>query len=104
MLFAPSFGKASRASCCIHHTTVVRCAPLAVLIPEFPSHRELLKEIGPELKHIFLEVSSGNRTLSDASQMSKGTTHLDSPFHGLAARPMMQAPVLAPLHTSKRTC
>ena len=52
----------------------LRCAPLAVSIPKFPLHRELLKEIAPELKHVFLEVSSGNRTLSDASQMGKGTT------------------------------
>ena len=32
----------------------MRYAPPAVLIPNFPLHRESLKEIGPELKHIFL--------------------------------------------------
>ena len=49
------FQKASRASCCVHHATVMRCAPLAVSIPKFPLHQESLKEIGPELKHVFVK-------------------------------------------------
>ena len=31
--FAPSFRKASRASCCIHLTAMTRYVPLAMLIP-----------------------------------------------------------------------
>ena len=42
-------------SCCVHHATVMRCVPLAALIPKFPLHQESLKEISPELKHIFVK-------------------------------------------------
>ena len=36
--------------------------------------QRIQKEIAPELKHIFLMVLSGNRTLLDALQIGKGTT------------------------------
>ena len=39
---------------------------------------ELTQEIGPELKHVFREVSSGNRTLTDSSQLDEGPTRFSN--------------------------
>ena len=48
---------------CVRSTVVMRYVPPAVLIPKFPLHQELLKEIGPELKHVFVRfrLETGHR-------------------------------------------
>ena len=56
---------------------VIICyVPLVVSKPIFPPCRELLRENGPEMKCNFCEVSSGNRTTSDPSEIAKGITQI----------------------------
>ena len=58
----------------VHHATVMRCVPLAALIPKFPLHQESLKEISPELKHVVVKfrLETGHREVR--RKLGKGTT------------------------------
>ena len=46
-------------------TVIMRYVPPAVSFPIFPLHHELLKEIGPELKHVFVRfcLETGHRQI-----------------------------------------